>query len=69
MVILKKPGPKQQDEQAAEASCPFAGEHVRLPLMAAEVGHGWGDEMKQKRGLHGVGLYWIAWRWIAWRWI
>lgn len=36
MVILKRPSPKQQQHQPQQA-CPFAGEHVRLPLMAAQV--------------------------------
>lgn len=37
MVILKRPTPKQQQLQPQQA-CPFAGEHVRLPLMPAQVG-------------------------------
>jgi hypothetical protein len=41
MVILKKPGPKQSQQQQVavpqQHACPFAGEHVRLPLMTAQV--------------------------------
>jgi hypothetical protein len=36
MVILKRPTPKQQQLQP-QHGCPFAGEHVRLPLMTAQV--------------------------------